>query len=225
MKKQPPAPRRKPTQSRSRVLVEAIIEACRQVLEEEGSEQLTTNRIAEVAGITIGSLYQYFPNKEAILANLFSVKIAAETEQISRDTTERVVAQSHISLISTIRELIKINAELHLRFLELHGDFYREYYDFFDFHSAVNELNTSVYQQPSWDDWLPKLLGKYRREIFVADLEQAAFITSNIIDGLLAAALEKNPAWLADNNYLGGIERAVMNYLSDNPATRDHEDL
>lgn len=193
--------------------MKAIIEACQQLLEEEGPEQLTTNRIAEVAGVTIGSLYQYFPNKEAILANLFSEKIAAETEQISRETTERVIAQSEISLRSTIVELIRINTELHLRYLELHGDFYREYHDFFDFHSAVDQLNISTYQQPSWDDWLPLLLKKYQHEITVEDLQQAAFLTANIIDRLLEAALEKNPDWLSDDNYLANIERAVMNYL------------
>lgn len=213
MKRTPPAPRRTPSQSRSRVLVTAIIEACQQLLEEEGAEQLTTNRIAEVAGVTIGSLYQYFPNKEAILANLFSEKIAAETEQISRETTDRVVAQSEISLRSTIRELIKINTELHLRYLDLHGDFYREYHDFFDFHNAVDQLNISTYQQPSWEDWLPRLLKKYQYEITVDDLQQAAFITANIIDRLLEAALEKNPEWLSDESYLANIEKAAMNYL------------
>jgi AcrR family transcriptional regulator len=215
-KKQPPAPRRRPTQSRSRVLVKAIIEACQQVLQKEGSDQLTTKRIAEVAGITIGSLYQYFPNKEAILAKLFSETIAAQSEQISREATERVVTQSNISLRSTIAELIRINAELHLRYLELHGDFYRQYHDFFDFHSAVNEVTTGVYQQPSWEDWLPKLLSKYRKDIVVNDIEQAAFITGNMIDRLLAAALEKNPDWLSDPGYLNNLERAVINYLCTN---------
>ena len=217
MHKQPPAPRRKPSQSRSKVLVDAIIDACQQILVKEGTQQLTTNRIAEAAGVTIGSLYQYFPNKEAILANLFSEKIAAETEQISRETTRRILAKSEQSLRSTIRELININAELHQRYLQLHGDFYREYHDFFDFHAAVDDLNTSVYQQPSWDQWLPKLLNKYRNEITTDDIEQAAFLTANIIDRLLDAALEKNPQWLADSNYLANIERAVMNYLCGQP--------
>lgn len=213
MTKHPPAPRRKPTQSRSKILVDAIINASQQILVEEGAEQLTTKRIAEVAGITIGSLYQYFPNKEAILTNLFNEKIAAETEQISRETTRRIVAASDLSLRSTIGELIAINAELHLRYLELHGDFYREYHDFFDFHSAVNAINTQVYQQPSWDEWLPRLLARYRSETTIDDLEQASFLTANIIDRLLEAALEKNPDWLSDSTYLGNIERAIMNYL------------
>lgn len=217
MKRQPPEPRRKPTQRRSKVLVDAIIQACQQVLENEGVEQLTTNRIAEVAGVTIGSIYQYFPNKEAILANLFSEKIAAESDQISRDSTQRVLAQVNISLRSTLREVINVNAELHRRFLSLHGDFYRQYHSFFDFHSEVQARNINDYQQPSWEDWLPELLNKYHREIVFSNLDKAAFITANIIDRLLEAALEDHPEWLSDDDYLRQIEIAAINFLTTEP--------
>jgi AcrR family transcriptional regulator len=193
--------------------VDAIIQACKLILAEEGVERLTTNRIAEVAGVTVGSLYQYFPNKEAILANLFADEFATETDKICQETTPRVAAQINISLRSTLRELIRANAELHLRYLKLHGDFYREYYNFFDFHSKVNSHMTQVYRQPSWEEWLPELLRKYRSEITPVELDQAAFLTANIIERLVAAALEKRPEWLANETYLRNIETIVMNYL------------
>lgn len=213
MKKMPSQPRRRPSQSRSKVLVDAIIEACRLILAEEGVEQLTTNRIAEVAGVTIGSLYQYFPNKEAILANLFTAEMAASADKICQETTSRVAAQVNVSLRSTLRELIRVTAELHLRYLRLHGEFYREYYDFFDFHSKVDAHMTEVYRQPSWQEWLPDLLRKYRSEIIPVDLEQAAFLSANIIERLLAAALEERPEWLEDEAYLQSIETITVNYL------------
>lgn len=222
MKKLPPEPRRRPSQSRSKVLVDAIIQACKQILSQEGEESLTTNRIAEVAGVTIGSLYQYFPNKEAILANLFAREIAATTDEVCREITPRVAAQIHISLRSTLRELIHVTAELHLRYLRLHGQFYREYYDFFDFHSKVDTHMTQVLRQPSWEEWLPDLLKKYQAEIAPSDLEQAAFLTANMIERLLAAALEERPQWLESEAYLSNIETIVMNFLlgrSDAPAT------
>jgi len=195
------------------VLVEAIMQACRQILEEEGAGRLTTNRIAEVAGVTIGSLYQYFPNKEAILADLFAAEFAAATDRICRETTPRVVAQLDVSLRATLRELIRVTAELHLRYLRLHGEFYREYHDFFDFHSQVDSHMTRVYRQPSWGEWLPELLQKYRHEIAHPDLERAAFLTANLIERLLVAALEDRPEWLEDEAYLDSIETIVMNFL------------
>jgi len=72
---------------------------------------------------------------------------------------------------------------------------------------------TQVYLQPSWDEWLPELFRKYRSEISSPDLEQAAFLTANIIERLLAAALEERPGWLEDEAYLCSIETIVMNFL------------
>lgn len=62
------SPRKKPTQRRAKATVAAILEATAQLLVSEGFHNASTNRIAEVAGVSVGSLYQYFPNKEAIVA-------------------------------------------------------------------------------------------------------------------------------------------------------------
>jgi AcrR family transcriptional regulator len=72
--------RKSPTQARAAQTVDAIIEAAIQILQSDGEERLTTNRIAERAGVSIGSLYQYFADKEAI------VEAVAERER------DRVVA-------------------------------------------------------------------------------------------------------------------------------------
>src|SRR6201995_4833019 len=62
--------RKQPKQARSTDLVSAILEAAIQVLSREGAARFTTARVAETAGVSVGSLYQYFPNKEAILFRL-----------------------------------------------------------------------------------------------------------------------------------------------------------
>jgi AcrR family transcriptional regulator len=62
--------RKAPRQARSRATVEAILEAATRILETEGLAGLGTNRIAEYAGVSIGSLYQYYPARDAILAEL-----------------------------------------------------------------------------------------------------------------------------------------------------------
>ena len=67
-KEQPPErTRRIPRQERARASVEAIFEATARILQADGIEALNTNAVAERAGVSIGTLYQYFPNKEAIL--------------------------------------------------------------------------------------------------------------------------------------------------------------
>lgn len=64
--------RKQPKQARSANLVAAILDAAVQVLTKEGAQRFTTARVAEKAGVSIGSLYQYFPNKAAILFRLQS---------------------------------------------------------------------------------------------------------------------------------------------------------
>lgn len=63
-------PRKQPSQRRSAGMVEAILEAAARVLEREGLERFNTNRVAAVAGVSVGSLYQYFANKDALTAAL-----------------------------------------------------------------------------------------------------------------------------------------------------------
>ena len=68
--RKPVSPRKQPAQGRSRFTVRQIVESAARVFEERGYAGANTNRIAERAGVSIGSLYQYFPNKESILAVL-----------------------------------------------------------------------------------------------------------------------------------------------------------
>ncbi|MBM4358144.1 MAG: TetR/AcrR family transcriptional regulator [Deltaproteobacteria bacterium] len=63
-------PRKLPRQTRSRNTVEAILAATSRVLVDEGYDSASTNRIAEVAGVSVGSLYQYFPNKQSLVVAL-----------------------------------------------------------------------------------------------------------------------------------------------------------
>ncbi|MFC4313659.1 TetR family transcriptional regulator [Steroidobacter flavus] len=72
--------RKKPQQARSNELVAAILQAAIQVLEKEGAHRFTTARVAEKAGVSVGSVYQYFPNKASILFRLQSDEWRQTTE-------------------------------------------------------------------------------------------------------------------------------------------------
>jgi AcrR family transcriptional regulator len=65
-----PKQRKQPTQDRSTATVEAIVEAAIRILRTDGWTRLTTTRVAERAGVSVGSLYQYFPNREAIAVEI-----------------------------------------------------------------------------------------------------------------------------------------------------------
>src|SRR5579859_6481467 len=74
-------PRRKPVQERSMKRLEHIIDAAHRVLKAGGVTVLTTNAVAAEAGMSIGSLYEYFPNKESIIMQLYEAKLAALRER------------------------------------------------------------------------------------------------------------------------------------------------
>src|ERR1700758_2083423 len=93
-------PRKTPIQARSAVTVEAISEATIQVLLSHGAERLTTTRIAERAGVSIGTLYQYYPNKQSLLfavledhLNTVAGKIEAACEKASHKPLAQMIKE------------------------------------------------------------------------------------------------------------------------------------
>lgn len=77
-------PRKQPTQGRSKQTVAAILEATFRVLDEVGGESLTTTRVAEVAGVSVGSLYQYFPSSEALINALLADHLESAIGAVER---------------------------------------------------------------------------------------------------------------------------------------------
>src|SRR5471032_3134277 len=63
-------PRKSPKQARSKATIDALLTATARILIKEGFDHASTNRIAEAAGVSVGSLYQYFPSKETLVAAL-----------------------------------------------------------------------------------------------------------------------------------------------------------
>ncbi len=106
-KKPQTTPRKTPKQSRSASLVESILTASTRVFGKLNYSKTTTNKIAEVAGVSIGSLYQYFPGKEAIVRALIQVRI-----DIQLTTLEITLSElPDESLSYTIEKLIRLIAE------------------------------------------------------------------------------------------------------------------
>jgi AcrR family transcriptional regulator len=98
--------RKRPKQARSTELVAAILEAAAQVLAKEGASRFTTARVAERAGVSVGSVYQYFPNKAAILFRLQSDEWQQTTDLlrgILEDTRQTPLERLRILVHAFIR--------------------------------------------------------------------------------------------------------------------------
>ena len=83
-------PRKSPVQARSTASVDAMLEATIQVLLQVGKDKLTTTRVAAIAGVSVGTLYQYFPNKSALLQAVLKQHFAQIIVAV-----ERACAQQH----------------------------------------------------------------------------------------------------------------------------------
>lgn len=96
-------PRKTPVQSRSRVTVDAIFEATIQVLLSEGMTRLTTTRVSERAGVSVGTMYQYFPNKQALIIALNARYLNALAERVEA-TCARMAGQPAAEMVSVLIE-------------------------------------------------------------------------------------------------------------------------
>jgi AcrR family transcriptional regulator len=112
-RKQRLEPRKQPIQHRSKVTVDVILQAAAQVFEVRGYAAGTTNRIAERAGVSIGTLYQYFPSKEAIAVALLERHII-ETDRHLREWVGHIVVEQH-GLGEALHEYVSGMLEMHSR--------------------------------------------------------------------------------------------------------------
>ncbi|TIQ35196.1 MAG: TetR/AcrR family transcriptional regulator [Mesorhizobium sp.] len=103
--------RKQPKQARATELVAAILQAAAQVLASEGAQRFTTTRVAEKAGVSVGSLYQYFPNKAALLFRLQSDEWRQTTdllcgilEDVEKPPLERIRVLVHAFIRSECEE-------------------------------------------------------------------------------------------------------------------------
>lgn len=126
MGKSPKSQRKAPKQSRSKAVVEAIYEATIRILPRIGSQSITTKKIADLAGVSVGSLYQYFPNKESVLGSLMDLVLKSEMEKFNakineingssmQETTDAVIdfaLDMFLSEKEKVREIFKKAPEL-----------------------------------------------------------------------------------------------------------------
>ena len=108
--------RREPKQRRAQQTVDAVLDAVVKVLKRHGALGVTTNRIAEAAGVSVGSVYQYFPDKRAIFTALHDRHV----EAISRVIESRLVEHAARSLEEFVRALVEALVDAHAADPEFH---------------------------------------------------------------------------------------------------------
>src|SRR5690242_6395595 len=104
------APRKQPKQERSQATVEAILTATARILVREGFDRASTNRVAEEAGVSIGSLYQYFPSKEALVAALIERHMERMSATLEAEMAEVATAPLELAVRRMVAFMLNAHA-------------------------------------------------------------------------------------------------------------------
>ncbi|WP_150303693.1 TetR/AcrR family transcriptional regulator [Pseudomonas saliphila] len=201
-----PALRKRPSQSRSRALVDAVEQACLRILDEAGEDALTVARIAEVSGVAVGSIYQYFPNKDAIVALLYERVLDEESENLLR-MRERLVG---VPLKAALRDILANIIRVETRLFKLNKAFHLRY------HSA---LHLGMWRGPYHTagefieaTWLP-LLHMYEHEITTEHPALAAYLLGQGLRSVIRSVLEDIPAQLESPALLDSLVAMAVGCL------------
>jgi AcrR family transcriptional regulator len=100
------SPRKQPTQERSKQTVAAILEATFRVLDEVGGDGLTTTRVAEIAGVSVGTLYQYFPNRDALINALLADHLERSIAAVERECEACIELPREVAVERVVRAFL-----------------------------------------------------------------------------------------------------------------------
>lgn len=189
--------RKTPRQERSRATVEAILEAATEILIRDGYATLTTNRIAERAGVNIASLYQYFPGKEAIVAELRRRHGAEQRAALRAVLTARPGG----TLDSTIRTLVSVGVAGHAREPALHRVFTEDM-------PALGYREVEAIDAPIFD-----AMRRLLREARVKDVDLALWVIATASGAILHRAAVERPEDLSNGVIVEELTTLLCRYL------------
>ena len=186
--------------------VSAVLEGVAQVLETDGFEKLTTTRVAERAGTSVGTLYQYFPSKEALLVAVVEAKMAAIDRALSKifelPATAPLSEHVHVMITSLIDEKKRrprLNAELARQAPRL------------------EKLRLIARTLDRAHGMVRALLEAHRDETSVTDADLSAWLVVHAVNGMVDGALLGAPERLEDPRLADAIVAHVLGAVGAKP--------
>ncbi|MHA7628422.1 TetR family transcriptional regulator [Corallococcus sp. M7] len=189
------SPRKTPTQERSRATVDALVQATADILVRDGYAKLTTNRIAERAGVNVASLYQFFPGKEALMAEVLRRHVKKE-----RAATREVLATRKFNTLEDlIRTLVALGFAAHAVNPKLH-------------HALTEQMPARPARK--WDkDDAPMLEAMSRFKTDVPDPELALWLIDTVAHAVIHRAVVERPESLSQGLLQEELVTLLLRYL------------
>jgi AcrR family transcriptional regulator len=195
-------PRKRPRQDRSRETVDSILDATTRVLVKDGFDGLTTNAVARVAGVSIGSLYQYYPNKEALVAAL----IERHSEQMNAAIKAELARVATLPIAQAARAVIELTMQAHAIDPELHRVLTEQV-------PRIGRLAKLRELDEISQRMVVALLVARRAELAIRDPDLAAFVLVSTIESIVHRAALLYPERLRDPRLVDEATLVVTRYL------------
>jgi len=208
-----PQPRKMPRQARSQALVEAILEATARVLAERGYAGTNTNIVAERAGVSVGSVYQYFPNKDSLVMALHERHAA----QMSAAIEAVLAASQPRSLRGHVQAMVRASLAAHRVQPELHRVLEQEF-PFFDAPKDQSPANDHIFQR------VRQLLEDHCHQIAPPNRDLATWIVLRTMESLVHSAVIEAPQRFTSDAMDREIVAVLMGYLEGASAPAEGED-
>lgn len=194
-----------PRQERARATVDALLEATALLLVEQGWDTLTTNRVAERAGVSIGTLYQYFANKDALVGLLFE-RFIEEQLGMLREELATLLAEDFM-LEDAVARLMRVVMSGH----RAHPALSRAL--FMQVSSSAHTFSLSAITA-SATEMIAAGLEASRDELRPGlETQLAAHIIVTSMHGVIYTSLLDRPDWFADDCLADELTRLVLGYI------------
>ncbi|WP_439409928.1 TetR/AcrR family transcriptional regulator [Bradyrhizobium sp. DASA03076] len=203
-RKPPTKPRKSASQQRSRATVDALVEATARILVKDGFEKTSTNRIAEIAGVSIGSLYQYFPSKEALVAAV----IDRHNEEIMAIVRAALIEVADMPIEKAVRRLVTVAIEAHRINPKLHRVLAEQI-------PRAGKLDVEAFNREV-HTLMRAYLDSHRKEMRRIDLDIATFICVSTIEAVAHNTVLNQAETLPDRIVRALVDettRMVVGYL------------
>jgi AcrR family transcriptional regulator len=197
------APRKVPRQERARATVDFILRAAESIIAKNGYEAATTNHIAEVAGVSIGSLYQYFPSKEAIAAALVENAVLAAADTLRDCILTNMMLPLEQATPRIVKVILATRKQYSFIFLRLPREV-----------PKLGRLSRQMTTERFLYNTIRAFYQQHRPVIRVEDLETAMFVAEHIVVGTIDAYLDNNSPTISDDELVEHISDAVVKYLT-----------
>ena len=196
-------PRKEPRQARARATVDAILAATARIVVKDGYDRASTNRIADAAGVSVGSLYQYFPSKEALILALIE---RHSDEMLATLESRAAHARPDAPLREVVREVVQAMVDAHRVDPKLHRAL-MEQVPRIGALKRISEIDTRALEM------IRAYLELRQAEIRPTNLKLAAFLLASLVEAVTHGAVLLHPEYLVDEQLVDETTEVICRYL------------